>query len=208
MACTPAAQGLAATLKKVNDAGGVNGRKIDYRTLDDAYSPQRAVGNIRRLVQQDNVLAILGGCGTATAAAILPMVEKDEVPYLFPYAGLDALVEPPKKAVFSLLPRYATQLAAIVPYIIEKTHPKTASIFTFNIAGQETVRSTLKDILDKAGVKIAGDVLFDVTAPDRTTYALQAKDQNPDLVILNEFDPRRRPLRAAARTARAGNQRC
>jgi ABC-type branched-subunit amino acid transport system substrate-binding protein len=189
VACTPEAAGALAYFKQLNDAGGVNGRRIKYTVLDDGYSPQRGVGNIRRLTQQDKVLAIFGGCGTAPAAAILPMLDKEEMPYLFPYAGLDALVVPPKKAVFSLLPRYATQLATILPYIIETSKPKTASIFTFNIAGQETVREAVKAALEAGGVKVVGDVLFDVTSPDRTPYALQAKEQGADLLILNDSTP-------------------
>src|SRR5438034_11124157 len=69
--CAPTTYGAKAWFDKVNRDGGVNGRKIEYTVLDDAYSAQRALANARRLVQQDNVFAIFGGCATATSAAIL-----------------------------------------------------------------------------------------------------------------------------------------
>src|SRR5918911_2606337 len=104
--CYAVSHGSIAHFQKVNEQGGIHGRKIQYQLLDDAYTAQRAVGNARRLIQQDQVFAIFGGCGTVTAAGVLSIVEKDNVPYLFPYAGLDRLIDPLKKHVFALMPLY------------------------------------------------------------------------------------------------------
>jgi len=187
--CSAVADGVQAHFKKLNDAGGINGRKIRYEVLDDGYSAQRAIGNARRLTQQDNVFALFSGCGTATAAAVLTTVEKDEVPYLFPYAGLDKLVQPVKRNVFSLVPLYGDQMAAILPYVIERSKPKTAVLESVNIAGNEDWRKIARDKLEAAGAKVQLDLLVDITSTDRAPFVLQIKEANPDLLLLMDGAP-------------------
>lgn len=188
-ACYAVTHGQLAHFKRVNDAGGVHGRKIRYEVLDDAYSAQRSIGNARRLIQQDKVLALFGGCGTATAAGILSVVDKSDVPYLFPYAGLDKLVDPPKPNVFSLMPLYADQIAAIVPFAVERSKAKTAAMFSVNIAGHEAWRQVVRDKLAAAGVQLVIDGTLEVTSPDRAPFVVQGKDKNPDLLILLDTAP-------------------
>ena len=187
--CGAAASGLQSYIGKINESGGIAGRTIEYSTLDDGYSPQRAIGNVRRLTQQDKVFAVLGGCGTATAAAALSVLERTDVPYLFPYAGLERLSQPPKEGVFTLLPTYPTQIATILPHAIKKSAPRTAAIFTFNIEGHEAVNNTAHSALEAAGVEVVATELMDVTSPDRSIFALKALDLKPDLIVLNDSAP-------------------
>lgn len=187
--CYAVSHGSIAHFKRVNEKGGIHGRQIKYTLLDDAYSAQRAVGNTRRLIQQDQVFAVFGGCGTATGAGVLSVVERSDVPYLFPYAGLDKLVDPPKKHIFALMPLYASQLDAILPYVLAEKKPKTAALFTNNIAGSDEIRQTTKAKLQKAGVEVVLDELMEVTSPERAAFVLKAKDKNPDFVVLTDTAP-------------------
>lgn len=187
--CYAVSHGSIAHFKRINEQGGIHGRQIKYTLLDDAYSAQRAVGNTRRLVQQDQVFAVFGGCGTATGAAVLSVLERGDVPYLFPYAGLDKLVQPPKKHVFALMPLYASQLDAILPYVLARKQPKTAALFSNNIAGNEEIRESAKAVLKRAGVEVVLDELMEVTSPERAAFVLKAKDKNPDFIILTDTAP-------------------
>ncbi|TXL71359.1 hypothetical protein FHP25_30160 [Vineibacter terrae] len=187
--CYGVSHGSLAHFKKVNEQGGINGRKIRYELLDDAYSAQRAIGNTRRLIQQEQVFAIFGGCGTATAAGVLSIVERGDVPYLFPYAGLDKLVDPPKKHIFGLLPLYPSQYTTLLPYVIAQSKPKTAALLSNNIAGADEIRAAVKAILAKAGVEVVLDELMEVTSPERAAYVLKVKDKNPDLLVLSDTAP-------------------
>ncbi|MGE0799108.1 MAG: ABC transporter substrate-binding protein [Lautropia sp.] len=187
--CTAVAEAAQAHFKRINESGGIHGRKIRYDVLDDGYSAQRAIGNTRRLVQQDNVFAIFGGCGTATAAAVLTSVEKDDVPYLFPYAGLDKLVIPVKRNVFSLVPLYSDQMTAIVPHVLSKSPAKTAVMASVNIAGHEAWRKAARSKLEAAGVDVQLDLLVDITTSDRAPFVLQIKEKNPDLLLLMDAAP-------------------
>lgn len=187
--CAPTSYGTKAWFDKVNRDGGVHGRKIEYNLLDDAFSAQRALANARRLVQQDNVFAIVGGCGSPTSAAILQFVNSQpEVPYLFPWAGMTELTEPFKKNVFALLPSYVFQVNALLPHVIQKagTKPKTAAILMMNVPGAEDMRKAARQVLAEQGVNLVYDELFEVNVPDYTPYILQLKSKAPDLVLFGD----------------------
>ena len=85
----------AAYFKWLNDIkGGINGRKINFISRDDAYSPPKAVENVRSLVEGDEVAVIFGVLGTPLNMAIRPYLNKQGVPQLFPAAGSSALNDP------------------------------------------------------------------------------------------------------------------
>ena len=81
------AKAQAAYFRMINDKGGVNGRKIDLITLDDAYSPAKTVEQTRRLVEQDEVAAILNPLGTPTGLSVRKYLNDKHVPQLFVGAG-------------------------------------------------------------------------------------------------------------------------
>jgi ABC-type branched-subunit amino acid transport system substrate-binding protein len=76
----------------VNDAGGVNGRKIDFITLDDGYSPPKTVEQTRRLVEQDQVFGVFGSLGTPTNASVQRYLNERKVPQMFLFTAPRASV--------------------------------------------------------------------------------------------------------------------
>src|ERR1700675_4533029 len=80
-------QVIGAYIKKVNDEGGVNGRKINFVTLDDGYSPPKTVEMVRRLVEQDQVALVFQTLGTPTNSAIHKYMNQQKVPHLFVATG-------------------------------------------------------------------------------------------------------------------------
>ena len=83
--------GAKAYFDYVNANGGVFGRKIEYRYLDDAYDPSRTVQNVRKLVQQDNVFAIFNLTGTEQNLAVRPFLNALKVPQLFGGTGVRSM---------------------------------------------------------------------------------------------------------------------
>ncbi|MGY4423320.1 ABC-type branched-subunit amino acid transport system substrate-binding protein [Bradyrhizobium sp. JR6.1] len=77
----------AAYFKKINDAGGINGRKINFISYDDAYSPPKAVEQARKLVESDEVLLIFNSLGTPSNSAIQKYMNSKKVPQLFVATG-------------------------------------------------------------------------------------------------------------------------
>ncbi|HKH02810.1 MAG TPA: ABC transporter substrate-binding protein, partial [Bradyrhizobium sp.] len=74
---------MAAVFRKVNDEDGINGRKINFISYDDAYSPPKAVEQARKLIESDEVLLLFGTLGTASNSAIQKYVNAKKVPHLF-----------------------------------------------------------------------------------------------------------------------------
>lgn len=85
---------MSAYFDKVNADGGINGRKVKFMSYDDAYTPAKALEQTRRLVEQDNVLAIFGTGGTAINAAIAKYLNSNKVPQLFAITGAQIFANP------------------------------------------------------------------------------------------------------------------
>lgn len=187
--CGNVDEGASAYIKRINDAGGVHGRKIRFVVLDDGYSPQRAIGNVRRLMGQEKVFALLSGCGTVTGAAVLSVVERDGIPYLFPNVGLDDLVTPPKKNVFSILPQYGSQVVTMIDYIAKNQAPKSAAVSVINIAGHENWLKAIRAKLEALKIPIVDEQVIDVTASDKAPFVTRVKSKNPDLFVMVDSAP-------------------
>ena len=94
--------GAKAYFDYVNANGGVFGRKIEYRYLDDAYDPSRTVQNVRKLVQQDSVFAIFNLVGTEQNLAVRPFLNALKVPQLFGGTGVRSIGREYRKYPWSM----------------------------------------------------------------------------------------------------------
>src|SRR5260221_12264157 len=95
----------------INEKGGVNGRKINFISLDDAYSPPKTVEQIRRLIESDEVLFLVNPVGTATNMAVVKYINQHKVPHLFigsGAAGFNDSRDDPGKIDWT--PHYASQV--------------------------------------------------------------------------------------------------
>ena len=188
--CGTVPAGAAAYFKVVNSRGGVNGRKIRFEVLDDGYAAPRAIGNVRRLIGQDKAFALVSGCGTATGAAVLSAIESESIPFLFPLVGLEAMISPPKKNVFSLYPLYGQQGTTIVDYVV-KTRPelKTAALAMMTLPGYEEWAKHMRAKLASLNIKLVDEQFFEVTASDKAPFVTQMKGKNPDMLVLYDSTP-------------------
>ena len=106
--------GLHAAFFEVNAAGGVNGRPLELRPLDDAYEPEQAVINTRRLIEEEGVFAIIGAVGTPTSNAASPVAAAAGVPYIAPFTGAQFLRAPELRSVVNLRASYYQEAEEMV----------------------------------------------------------------------------------------------
>lgn len=106
-------QGAKLWFDQVNAEGGVAGRAIEIKTMDDGYEPDRCVANTNKLLEED-VFALFGYIGTPTSLAALPLVTKSQIPFIAPFTGAMGLREPIHKNVFHLRASYNDETALIV----------------------------------------------------------------------------------------------
>jgi len=86
--------GVELALRKVNEDGGVNGRKLKLIAYDDGYEPSKAVPNVEKLIKEDNVFMLIGNVGTPTAMAIKPIITREKAPLFAPFTGAEPLRNP------------------------------------------------------------------------------------------------------------------
>src|SRR5471030_73218 len=111
----------AAYFAMINDQGGVNGRKINFISLDDAYSPPKTVEQIRRLVESDEVSFLVNPVGTATNMAVVKYINQQKVPHLFVGSGATVFNDPEHYPwTMSWTPHYASEGEIYAKYILSE----------------------------------------------------------------------------------------
>src|SRR6476620_626531 len=97
-------EGCDAYFRSVNDAGGINGRKIQWIVENDSYNPQQTAAVVKKLVDRDGVFALVSTLGTVTNLAVLPFLAQRNVPIVNPAGGHMLLNKPTDNNVFGILP--------------------------------------------------------------------------------------------------------
>jgi branched-chain amino acid transport system substrate-binding protein len=114
---------IGAYFKKVNDEGGINGRKIKYITYDDAYAPPKTVEMVRKLVEQDQVALVFQTLGTPTNSAIHKYMNQEKVPHLFLATGATKWNDPKNFPwTMGFQPNYQTEGRVYASHML-KNHP-------------------------------------------------------------------------------------
>jgi branched-chain amino acid transport system substrate-binding protein len=179
-------KGIAAYFAYVNDHGGVNGRKITYKDLDDSYSPPQAVQLVRQLVEQDKVFAVFNTLGTAVNIAIRPYLNQQGVPQLIVASGASTFAHDYKQYPMTTIgnPDYQSEAIVYAQYVLkEKPNAKVAILYQNDDFGQDYVTGF------KTGLGSHGDVLakaasYEVTDPDVSSQISNLKGSGADTILL------------------------
>ncbi|TVM19547.1 ABC transporter substrate-binding protein [Oceanidesulfovibrio indonesiensis] len=182
-------RGSMAYFRYINAHGGVNGRRIVLRTLDDGYNPDPAMENTIRLIEDDSVIALFNYVGTPTVTRILPllMLKRDRSRYLFfPFTGSQPQREPPyDEYVFNLRASYIEETAGLVSRLLEIGRSRIAVFYqadAYGRSGWDGVRRALRE----NGLEIAGEASYRRGASFKDSMSAQAaiiKDAQPDAVV-------------------------
>ncbi len=146
---------IGAYFKKVNDEGGINGRKINFITYDDSYSPPKAVEMVRRLVEQDQVAFVFQTLGTPTNSAIHKYVNQQQVPHLFVATGATKWGDPQHFPwTMGWQPTYQTEGKIYAHYVLKNVpDPKIGILYQNDDYGKDYLKG-LKDGLGEAAKKV------------------------------------------------------
>jgi branched-chain amino acid transport system substrate-binding protein len=157
----------AAYFKMINDQGGINGRKINFISLDDGYSPPKTVEMVRRLVEQDEVLLVFQTLGTPSNTAIQKYLNAKKVPQLFVATGATKWNDPTGNPwTMGWQPNYQTETQIYAKHILkEKPNAKIGVLYQNDDYGKDYVKG-LKDGLGEAAKKvIVAEQSYEVTDP-------------------------------------------
>src|ERR1700741_764035 len=130
--------GALAYFKKVNDAGGVHGRKLELVSLDDANQVARAEENSKKLVEETRVFALFGYASATLSRPALPLVAKHNVPFLAPFTGADPM-RVFNKNVYNVRASYADELEKIVEHYITLGSKRFSIVHYDDVVGKENL---------------------------------------------------------------------
>lgn len=182
--------GIEAYINGVNDAGGINGRTIEFVHYDDEFDPVKGKAATEKLINEDKVFALVGHFGTPTIGATLDLIKESGVPVVYFAAGIaslyneDATTVEKGMGLFPVQPIYVTEGRLIVARAIEEHGAKKIGvIYTNDDAGKDLlsgVENQVKKLGD--GYSVVKEQI-NPGATDVTSAALMMKNENVDIII-------------------------
>ena len=170
-----------AYFKKINAEGGVNGRKIDFVTYDDGYSPPKAVEQARKLVESDEVLVVFNPLGTPSNSAIQKYLNSKKVPQLFVATGATKWNDP-KSFPWTMgwQPSYQSEGRIYAKFLLkEKPDAKIAVLFQNDDFGKDYLKG-LKDGLGAKASMIVTEESYETTEPTIDNHIVKLKATGAD----------------------------
>lgn len=146
--------GVQAYFQRINAEGGIHGRRISVLSLDDGYEPSRTAAHTLSLLKTRQVFALLGYVGTPTSRAAVPIAQRAQVPYLFPFSGAEFLRTPVKPGVFSIRASYIEETEQLVERVTEDLKLSKIAILMQDDSFGESVKGGLNGALRKRGLNI------------------------------------------------------
>ena len=176
---------MAAYYKMVNDEGGVNGRKINFISYDDAYSPPKTVEQTRRLVEQDGVLLDAGPLGTPTNSAIWHYMNQKKVPQLFVSTGATKWDDPAHYPwTIGWQPNYQSEGRIYAAFIMkEKPGGKIGVLYQNDDFGKDYLKGLKDGLGDKAKAMVVVEASYETTDPTVDSQVVGIKAAGCDIFV-------------------------
>jgi branched-chain amino acid transport system substrate-binding protein len=184
---TPFAHGFITQINKANDAGGINGRKVKLILGDEKGQVPDGIAAYKKMVSQTPVVGITGINSSSIQEAALPLIEKDNMPFVGPQSTVKSGLVPPHKSVFYIVPPYADQVDVLLGYeqkALNKPKPKVG-IFRLTASSGIEVGDLVKAAVKKEGGSVVADQQMDVTATSADAQAQKLVSAHPDFIVVH-----------------------
>jgi ABC-type branched-subunit amino acid transport system substrate-binding protein len=182
---SPVPKSMAAWCKMVNDQGGVNGRKINFISYDDSYTPPKTVEMARKLVEQDEVLCTAGTLGTPTNSAIWHYMNQKKVPQLFVATGATKWDDPKDHPwTIGWQPNYQSEGRIYATYIMkQKPNGKIGVLYQNDDFGKDYLKGLKDGLGDKAKSMIVMEASYETTDPTVDSQIIGLKSAGVDVFV-------------------------
>jgi branched-chain amino acid transport system substrate-binding protein len=175
-----------AYFRMINDQGGINGRKINFITYDDAYSPPKAVEQVRKLVESDEVLVVFNPLGTPSNTAIQKYLNSKKIPQLFVATGATKWNDP-KNFPWTIgwQPSYQSEAQIYAKWLMkEKPDAKIAILYQNDDFGKDYLKGTKDGLGAKGASMIMLEESYEVSEPSIDGHIVKIKAANPDVLLI------------------------
>jgi ABC-type branched-subunit amino acid transport system substrate-binding protein len=174
-----------AYFKMINDQGGVNGRKINFISYDDSYSPPKTVEQVRKLIESDEVLLVFNALGTLTQTAVQKYQNAKKVPQLFVATGASKWNDPKDFPwTMGFQPSYRVEARIFAKYILKEKPDAKVAVFYQNDDFGKDYLAGLKDVFgDKAKSMIIAEESYETTEPSIDSHIVKLKGTGADVLV-------------------------
>lgn len=175
--------GIQFAFESVNANGGIFGRRLELRSMDDGYEPDRAAANTKQLIEAENVFALLGYVGTPTSQAALPVFTKAQTPFIGAFTGAQLLREPLNRFIFNVRASYFDETERMVDFAVGLGMKKIAVFYqndSYGKAGLAGVERAVK----KLGLLIVATGTVERNTVDVAGAIKAIAPSNPDVVVM------------------------
>jgi len=174
-----------AYFKMINDQGGINGRKINWISYDDGYSPPKTVEQVRKLIESDEVFLVFNALGTPTQTAVQKYHNAKKIPQLFLATGASKWNDPQNFPwTMGFQPSYRVEARIFAKYILkEKPDAKVAIFYANDDFGKDYVAG-IKDVFgDKASKLIVAEESYETSEPSIDSHIVKLKGTGADVFV-------------------------
>jgi len=182
------AQGQTDTayFAKINEQGGINGRKVKLISLDDGYSPPKTVEQTRRLIEQEQVLALYHSLGTPTNSATYRYVNAQKVPHLFILSGAEKFRDPEHVPwTVPIVPALTSEAKAYARYIVEAApQARIGVLYQNDDFGRDMLKGLKQGLGDKSMKMIVGEESYEISDPSVDSQIVSLHGAGADTLML------------------------
>ena len=175
--------GALAYFRKVNESGGVHGRRIELVTLDDGNQVPRAETNTKKLVEEDGVFALFGYASATLSRPALPTVEKHRVPFVAPFTGADPM-RVFNRHVYNMRASYADELEMIVEHFVPLGVRRFSIVYYDDVVGRENLTAVERALKKRNLTAVSVASFKDRAKPDIESGVKAVAKGSPDVIIL------------------------
>lgn len=183
-------QGILAAFEEANAEGGVNGRKLELVSYNDGYEPDKAIDNTKKLLQEDNVFALIGEVGTPTSKAAQPIASDAGVPFIGPFTGAEFLRNPYKRTVINIRASYFQETEAMVKHLVKDLNVSRIAILYQDDSYGRAGLSGVKRALDRRNMELVAEGTYkrNTTAVKRAVLAIR-KGKPEAVIMIGAYKP-------------------
>ena len=175
--------GAKTYFDQVNAAGGIRGRMIVLKTLDDGYEPPRAAANTKQFIEDGDVLALFGYVGTPTSAASIPLATQAKVPFFGAFTGAELLRTPMNRYVFNVRASYFDETETIVRQMTQGGVTKIAVFYQNDSYGQAGL-SGVEKALARRNLQVVAKATVERNSTDVAAALATMLAAKPEVIVL------------------------
>jgi ABC-type branched-subunit amino acid transport system substrate-binding protein len=176
--------GMQAAFNEANSAGGVHGRQIALDSMDDSYEPDRSVALVKKVIEDNNHIGLIGAVGTPTSSATQPIATAANVPFLGPFTGAGFLRDASHGNILNVRATYAAETEAWIAHLVDEQNMKSIALLYQDDGFGRVGLAGVTAALEKRGMTLVAEGTYTRNTTAVKKALLTIRKAKPDAVVM------------------------